>query len=108
MTIEEHATHFAGKPVVGWDPEAGIQDPTGTIYRVSLSYDEADEGQRWTDKFAAFLDDPASSQITGIVVGTWDSSGASEDDSRQVVEALVAARDRLPNLQAIFLVVQPS
>ena len=103
MTIEEHATHFAGKPVVGWDPEAGIQDPTGTIYRVSLSYAEADEGQRWTDKFAAFLDDPASSQITGIVVGTWDSSGASEDDSRQVVEALVSARDRVPNLQAIFL-----
>ncbi len=103
MTIEEHATHFAGKPVVDWNPEAGIQDPAGTIYRVSLSYDEGDEGQRWTDKFAAFLDDPAASQITGIVVGTWISLRAPEDDSGQVVEALVAARDRLPNLQAIFL-----
>ncbi len=104
MTIEEHVTHFAGKPVVDWDPEAGIQDPAGTIYRVSLSYDEADEGHRWTDKFAAFLDDPAANQITGIVVGTWISLRAPEDDSGQVVEALVAARDRLPNLQAIFLV----
>jgi hypothetical protein len=102
VTINEHATDFAGKPVVDWDPETGIEDPTGTIYRITLSYDEAEDDQVWTDKLALFLDDPASSQVVGIVVGEWEE--AYEDGSSQlVVEALVAARDRLPNLRAIFL-----
>jgi hypothetical protein len=102
VTINEHATDFAGRPVEEWDPETGIEDPTGTIYRITLSYDEADEDQLWTDKLALFLDDPASSQVVGIVVGAWEE--AHEGGGAQaVVEALVAARDRLPNLQAIFL-----
>ena len=105
MTIGEHATHFAGKPVVDWEPESGIQDPAGTNFRVSLSWDEAQEGQHWTDKFAAFLDDPAAGQVTGIVVGAgdWLVTFQRGGNSGPVVEALVAARDRLPNLQAIFL-----
>jgi hypothetical protein len=103
MTIDEHATHFAGKPVQDWEPEMAIADPGGTIYRISLSYEEADEGGRWTDKFSTFLSDPAAREITGIVVGTWDTTGASEQDVNEVVEALVVARDRLPNLRAIFL-----
>ena len=105
MTIGEHATHFAGKPVVDWEPESGIQDPAGTNFRVSLSWDEAQEGQHWTDKFAAFLDDPAADQVTGIVVGAgdWLVTFQRGGHSGPVVEALVAARDRLPNLQAIFL-----
>lgn len=101
MTINEHTTHFAGKPVVDWDPATGIQDPAGTIYRVALGYDEADE-QVWNDNFALFLDDPASSQVVGIVVGAWEEPYEA-DGSQLVVEALVAARDRLPNLRAIFL-----
>ena len=105
MTIDEHATHFAGKPVVDWDEEAGIQDPSGRSYRVSLAYDEAEAGQRWTDKFAVFMDDPAASQITGLVIGDWGQPDmtAVGSDSQPVVEALVAARDRLSNLRAIFL-----
>lgn len=103
MTIDEHATHFAGKPVQDWEPEMAISDPGGTIYRISLSYEEANKGGRWTDKFSTFLSDPAAQEITGIVVGTWDTTGASEQDVDEVVEALVAARDRLPNLRAIFL-----
>jgi hypothetical protein len=105
MGFYEHATEFAGLPVVDWDPEAGIVDPTGTIYRLGLSWDEGEEGVRWTDKFATFLDDPAVGSITGLVVGPWTAMlGAGEEDaSASVVEALVAARDRLPHLKAIFL-----
>jgi len=68
-----------------------------------LSYEEGEEGQRWTDKFAAFLDDPSSNRVSGIVIGDWGVlSSATDETSAPVVEALVAARDRLPNLRAIF------
>ena len=102
MSIYEHATHFANKPVADWEPDQGIEDPTGTIYRISLSYEEGEEGKLWTDKLSAFLDDPASSQVPGIVVGVWGEL-APLADSGPVVEALVAAHQRLPNLKAIFL-----
>jgi hypothetical protein len=105
MAIYEHATSFADKPVEDWDEAVGVQKPASVIYRLSLTYDDAEAGRRWTDKFAAFLDDPACGQVTGIVVGDWGALSSSGDnaDSAAVVEALVAARDRLPSLTALFL-----
>src|SRR5262245_25892723 len=97
MTINQNLTHFAGRPVEDWDPKRGL-DP-GLIYRLSLDYDEIDEGKLWADLLAQFLDDPASVQAPGLVVGDW---GASEC-STPVVEALVNARSRMPNLRALFL-----
>ncbi len=105
MSFYEHITDFAGLPVVDWERETGIADPTGALYRVSLSYEEEEGGMRWTDKFAGFMDDPAVESIPGIVVGQWgtEAYGRGDISSAPVVEALVAARDRLPNLTAIFL-----
>jgi hypothetical protein len=104
VTISEHRTSFAGLPVAEWEPGMPVDDPEGTIYRLSLGYDEAEAGTRWTDKFAQLLDDPAAVRMTGLVVGVWFSLGGQFDaTSEQVVEALVAARDRLPSLAALFL-----
>lgn len=102
--IEQHLSQFDGKPVKDWDPDLGIEDSTGVTYRLGLSYDQGDQGERWTDLFAAFLDDPASMQITGMVIGDWGLlSSAMDENSTPIVEALVSARDRLPNLRALFL-----
>ena len=101
--INEHITNFAGKPVTDWEAQSGIQDPEGACYALRLSYEEAEEGRRWTDKFATFLDDPYSNQVSGIVIGDWGLlSSAMDETSAPVVEALVEARDRLPKLRAIF------
>jgi hypothetical protein len=101
--INEYITNFAGKPVKDWEAESGIQDPEGVCYALRLSYEEAEGGQQWTDKFAAFLDDPSSSLVSELVIGDWGALNAAMDKtSAFVVEALVAARDRLPNLRAIF------
>jgi hypothetical protein len=127
MGIYEHLTEFAGLPVVDWDPEAGRAIISGTAYRLTISYEEAQEGHRWTDKLAALLaslmgrrpaeasaprerkwsdklasltGNPAADQVTGLVVGAWEMG---DSDSQSVVEPLVAARDRLPALKAIFL-----
>lgn len=87
-----------------WEPQSGIQDPESICYALRLTYEEGEDGLRWTDKFAAFLDDPSSSRVSGIVIGDWGLlNSAMDQTSAFLVEALVAARDRLPNLRAIFL-----
>lgn len=127
MGIYEPMTEFAGRPVVDWEPGMELPIASGMAYRLRIGYEEAEEGQRWTDKLAAFLswlglrrpaapraephppdklaallDDPAAGQVTGLVIGAWGGVMV-ETDSGPIVEALVAARDRLPALKAIFL-----
>src|ERR1051326_7633365 len=101
MAIHEHATHFAGKPIVEWEAGAEIGDPAATAYRLSLTWDEAEEGQRWEDKFLAFLGDPAVSRLNALVIGPWGDLFDDTDTVQPVIEALAAARDRLPALRAV-------
>src|SRR5262245_51368874 len=79
--IYEHIANFAGKPVKDWEAQSGIQDPEGACYALRLSYEEAEEGRRWADKFAAFLDDPSSSQVSGIVIGDWGLLSSAIDET---------------------------
>lgn len=102
MAIYENETHFAGKPVVDWNENSGLPDPENTIYRLRLSWDEADADQAWTDRFAAFLQQERASEVTGSVVGDWGHA-AEGSGSGPVVEALTAASDRLPRLVTLFL-----
>lgn len=101
--ICEHLTDFAGIPVRDWSAEAGIEDPEGTCYRIALDWDEAEEGVTWTELFARFLSDPAVDRVRGLVVGLWTTDHGEEEAVDPVVEALVAARDRLPHLTALFV-----
>lgn len=103
MAIYEHIEEFAGKRVEDWEPGAPLGDTRKTIYRISVSYEEGEEGTLWTDKFARFLDDPASHEIEGIVVGPWEEVGMGEAAGAQrIIEALTSASGRLPNLKAVF------
>jgi hypothetical protein len=69
---------------------------------VSLDYDEAQGGEQWSDTFAALLDHPGAQALEAIVVGAWGEMFDQQAEATRVVEALVAARDRLPKLRAIF------
>jgi hypothetical protein len=92
---------FAGKPVKEW--QSRIQDPEDACYALRLSNDESNEGWEWTDKFAAFLDDPSSSRVFGIIIGWWGAAYHWRTGiSAKIVEALVTAHNRLPDLRAIF------
>ncbi len=76
--------------------EQGEQPPR-VAYRIEgEGYDEA-EGVA----LQAFLADPAVSLIEAVVIGfCFGHDGGGSDD---VIEMLVKARDRLPNLRALFL-----
>jgi predicted DNA-binding WGR domain protein len=75
------------------------------IYRLRQTWDVEDEeqGQSLTDKLAAFLADPAAEMAQGLVIGFWGGFDDPTQDSGPIVEALVAARDKLPNLKHLFL-----
>src|SRR5438477_361249 len=77
MAIEEHLSEYAGQPVVAWEPEAGPPLARGTAYWLGLSYEEAEAGGRWTDKLAAFLDEPGVGEVSGRRWSTWSCGWAS-------------------------------
>jgi len=98
----ENITEFAGKSVVSWDAESSVEAFDGKIVRISIDWDEYEEGLKWVDKFAAYLDHPASAKATGLVVGGWDGLSEMAGDANLVVEAIVSARERLTDLTAIY------
>ncbi|MHB9026086.1 MAG: STM4015 family protein [Armatimonadota bacterium] len=52
--------------------------------------------------FQQFVSDPSAPNVPALIIGDWGGAGES-NDSGIVVQALVEAADRLPNLQALFL-----
>lgn len=75
--------------------EQGVHAPA-VAYRLDGDYDDK-EGAA----LDAFLADPAISLVEAVVLGY--CFGSDGGDARAVVAALVKARDRLPNLRALFL-----
>lgn len=103
MSVYEHATEFAGRPVEEWEPGTQLVDPAGIAYRVGLSYDESEGGASWEKKFEALLAEPGSGEVSALVVGVWGDLTEPLGSSRDVVAALAAAAGRLPSLRALFL-----
>lgn len=100
--ISEHATQWLGYPVKLFDAElseAGVQDYAHTIYRLALDWDaEVD----FPTLFSRFLSNPASAQTPAIIIGQFHGDDPSQG-SEEVVQLLVSAQAKLPNLRGLFL-----
>jgi hypothetical protein len=100
--ISEHAAEWLGYPVKLFDAEAseeGVDDYANTIYRLAMDWDaEAD----LPTLFSRFLSNPASAQTPAIIIGQYhgDEPGMG---SEEVVQLLVSAQAKLPNLRGIFI-----
>lgn len=99
MGISSHVTTFANRRVEEFDTQIGIADPVGTAYALRCEYNE---GEIITDRIENFLKDPQASSIEALVFGMWNENVA-DGDSSVIVNALVAASDRLKNLKALFI-----
>lgn len=102
MTIGDHLHAFHGLPAFtfpGPEAKAELPAPDSVAWRITSDTYDADE--KWVTAFARFLDAVDTTGVRALVVGAWEE--AYEDGPSAVVEALVAARDRLPALRALFL-----
>jgi len=121
MTINEHKTEFAGRPIINWEPGDPIETPTAANYRIETAYDlpiqdtnfldkvksiwqkpQPKPEIQWQHRFEAFLNTPNSQMVSGFVVGPWDHNFAG-GSSAQVVSAIAAAHNALPNLKSLFI-----
>ena len=98
MAFSEHRFSFAGKKVRDFTGEV-IPDLNQFAIRIKLEYDDK---TTWTEMLQKFLELPNAAALNTLIVGVW-SGDQFDTNSEPVVEALVAARDQLPNLTAIFL-----
>ena len=102
MTISQHLQEFAGLKVVEYDAESRLSAPQAQAYRLNIDYEAAESGEKFSDLLGRFVDDPGAADVTALLIGCWQDV-ATGTDAAEVVEALVAARDRLPRLRALFL-----
>ena len=100
--ISEHVTNWLGYPVKLFDAatsEKGVSDYANTIYRIALDWDaEVD----LPTLFSRFVSGTGSSQAPAIIIGQYHGDNP-EANSDEVVQLLVAAQKKLPNLRGIFL-----
>lgn len=98
MGFYEHRFSFAGKKVRDYKGGA-LQDADKFAIRVRQEY-EAEP--KFFELFNELLEQPNVSELNALVIGVWDDE-QFDTGSERVVEALVTAKDRLKNLNAIFL-----
>lgn len=106
MTIGNHLPDFHGLPVFdfpdsvkGEGDAAGLPAPESVAWRVAV--DSYDSDEEWEDAFARFLAAVDTTRVRALVVGAW--SNVYDTGPEAVIEAIVAARDRLPALRGLFL-----
>jgi hypothetical protein len=103
MTIGGHLEELYGLPAFTFPGPGGapreLPGPEAVAWRIAVDAYDAEE--RWTEAFARFRSAVDTTRVRALVVGAWEE--AYERSSADVVEALVAARDRLPGLRALFL-----
>lgn len=69
--------------------------------RLSLTYDEADEGKTLLEKMEAFLANPQAAETEALVIGAWEE--AYENSPDEALQLLFNSSAKLPNLRELFV-----
>ena len=93
-----HLEKFANRQIVEFDSEVGIADPENIAYKLLSNYDST---VPITEKLTSLLQDSKASKLEALVIGEWGET--CENDSSEIVNALVDAKDKLSNIKAIFI-----
>lgn len=96
MTINDRLATLEGLPVADWRPGQPVT-AEGAL-RLSVDFD-AITGASLVEALAGA---PGVEALPGLVIGTWDSD-LFERSPADVVDALLAARDRFAGLRHLFL-----
>ncbi len=98
MTIGNHITEFADRPVVAFPLQGELPaDPARVAWRVEDSdYEGSGELER---HLGELVEQEWAGQITALVIGPWGSAY----DTSAPIDKIVALAPRLPALDALFL-----
>ncbi|MFE0674609.1 STM4015 family protein [Streptomyces sp. NPDC058867] len=103
MTIGDHLQELYRLPAYAFpgpgDPTDKLPEPESVAWRIGADVYDSDEN--WTAAFARFREVVDTTRVRALIVGAWEE--AYDTDPSDVIEALLAARDRLPALRALFL-----
>jgi hypothetical protein len=94
---------FAGKPVKDFTLEEGVVDPTSFAYLLSCDNQKMIETEEMEQIVEAFLGDPLASQVSALLIGGDIRRSMESGDYGYEVQRLVASREKLPALNALFL-----
>ncbi|MER5843764.1 STM4015 family protein [Streptomyces prasinus] len=103
MSHAGHLKELYGLPVFYFPEASGtaadLPRPGTVAWRIATEVYDAEE--TWEEVFARFCAAVDTTEVRALVVGAWQD--AYESSSSKVMEALLAARGRLPALRALFL-----
>jgi hypothetical protein len=101
MTISQNLETFHGLPVKDFKQAGDLPDLAGVAPRVRCTFDEK---QTLTDFLGLLLAEPGAGEITALVLGLWAENGELyEVTPDKVIAYLVANKNRLPKLEALFV-----
>ncbi|WP_438350770.1 STM4015 family protein [Paenibacillus sp. FA6] len=69
--------------------------------KLSVDYDQFEKGIKIVDLIEELAGKDESLQLESLIIGDW--GGAYENDSSDIVEALVRLKDRFPQLRSLFI-----
>ncbi|CAH1219248.1 hypothetical protein PAECIP111893_04527 [Paenibacillus plantiphilus] len=72
-----------------------------TEVKLSIGYDEYEEGKKMQDMLEELANGPAAKELTSLIIGDW--GGAYENDSSEIVETLVRLNGQFPGLRKLFI-----
>lgn len=102
MVFSDHLAELYGLPAFTFPEDGAAADlpaPDAVAWRVRAG--SADEDGDWEQVFERLCSAVDTTRIKALIVGAWECVFDCGPDD--VIEALLAARDRLPALRALFL-----
>jgi hypothetical protein len=100
MGINENLTEFGGKPVVDFTMADTTFNVNKHTPRIRVRNSRKGKTASIPELLAAYAKLPEAARTQALAIGLWGFEG---EDSGPVVEALVAYRDKLPELRALFV-----
>ncbi|OMI41352.1 STM4015 family protein [Streptomyces sparsogenes] len=104
MDYAAHLTELHGLPAFDF-PAPGakeqLPEPEAVAWRISHDPYAGEEEKSFAERFQRFLDTVDTSRVRALIFGIWGESYGC--DSSTVIEPLVAAKDRLAALEALFI-----
>ncbi|BAY82615.1 leucine rich repeat variant [Calothrix parasitica NIES-267] len=103
----QHAGRFANRYVEDYSSESGIENPENTAYALRWDYDgvkrSSTEGNRPSiaEQITSISQDSRAGKLEALIIGLWADD--TEVGSDEIVNRLVDAKNKLTNLEAIFI-----